>query len=355
MNLFAVTDYDQKIYQEELHNFLPDKIIDIHTHVWLDSISKLNKAVTPKRSVTWPSLVAKDNPVEDLRETYRLMFPGKEVSALIFANGVHKGNIKESNDYIAQAAKKSGYPALYYSHPEQTDEELYNEIQAHGFLGLKSYLDLSKEYLPEAEIRIYDFFPHHQLNLINKLGLIIMLHIPRIDRLKDPVNLAQILEIKEKYPNIKLIIAHVGRAYCDGDVGNAFDVLSKADDLLFDFSANTNTNVFTKLIDSVGPKRILFGSDMPILRMRARRIDENGYYINLIPPGMYGDPKQDNHLREVSEEQADKLTFFMYEELLAMKEACRRTGMDSKDIDYIFYANGKNLIDDVKLNLQKQM
>ena len=37
MALFEVTAYDKKIYEEELRDFLPDKILDVHTHVWLDS------------------------------------------------------------------------------------------------------------------------------------------------------------------------------------------------------------------------------------------------------------------------------------------------------------------------------
>ena len=37
MALFEVTAYDKKIYEEELKDFLPDKILDVHTHVWLDS------------------------------------------------------------------------------------------------------------------------------------------------------------------------------------------------------------------------------------------------------------------------------------------------------------------------------
>ena len=36
MALFEVTAYDKKIYEEELKDFLPDKILDVHTHVWLD-------------------------------------------------------------------------------------------------------------------------------------------------------------------------------------------------------------------------------------------------------------------------------------------------------------------------------
>ena len=51
---------------------------------------------------------------------------------------------------------------------------------------------------------------------MDELGAIVMLHIPRNGRLKDPVNLAQIMEIKQEFPNIRLIIAHIGRAYTRG-------------------------------------------------------------------------------------------------------------------------------------------
>ena len=36
MALFEVTENDRRIYEEELKDFLPDKILDVHTHVWLD-------------------------------------------------------------------------------------------------------------------------------------------------------------------------------------------------------------------------------------------------------------------------------------------------------------------------------
>ena len=34
MALFEVTDYDKKIWEEELKDFLPEKFIDCHTHVY---------------------------------------------------------------------------------------------------------------------------------------------------------------------------------------------------------------------------------------------------------------------------------------------------------------------------------
>ncbi len=357
MSLFNVTEYDKQVYEEQLKDFLPSKIIDIHTHIWLkkDAAKIEKKAGEVKRTVTWPSMVAEDNSIEDLQETYRLMFPDKEVSALVFAGGAvgNEPGLPVINSYVSQSAKKSGFPALYYSHPTQSGEQIEQAVVQGGFLGLKSYLDLAPKYLPEAEIRVLDFFPKHQLKVIDRLGGIIMLHVPRHARLKDPVNLAQILEIKQQFPNLKLIIAHIGRAYCEVDVGNAFDVLSESADLLFDFCANTSEFAMTKLLESVGPKRVLFGSDMPILRMRMRRIEENNAYINLIPPGLYGDPSLDSHLREVSKEEGEKMTFFMYEEILAFKRASETVGLCKSDIEDAFYNNSRNMLDEVASNIYK--
>ncbi len=352
MSLFEVTAYDKEVYESELRDFLPEKMIDIHTHVWLAKL-RPPKALKPgevKRTVTWPSLVAKDNSIEDLLETYRLMFPGKEVTPLIFANAGRE-HLDACNEYVRECAARTGVPALYYSRPEQSAEEVEQHIREGGFLGVKSYLDLSPAYLPVGEIRIFDFFPHHQLAMLDKIGGIVMLHIPRNGRLKDPVNLAQILEIKQKYPKLRLIIAHIGRAYTEFDVGNAFEVLAPCTDLMFDFCANTCEYAMTRMLEAVGPRRAMFGSDLPILRMRMRRIEENNTYINLVPPGLYGDPKQDPHLREVSEEEGKRMTFFMYEEILAFKRAAKTVGLNAADIERCFYGNARELLDGARRDI----
>ena len=144
MALFEVTDYDKKIWEEELKDFLPDKIIDIHTHVHLkENFDPLPEGVKapPKK---WTALVAEDNSIEDLQETYRLMFPGKNVKALMFINA--KGLIK-NNEYVAKVSKKSGWPGLYYSHPEQSADEVEQKIREGGFLGVKSYFVLSPKLI----------------------------------------------------------------------------------------------------------------------------------------------------------------------------------------------------------------
>ena len=56
MALFEVTAYDKKVYEEELKDFLPDKMLDIHTHVRLTKNNPPKKPGEVKRTVTWPSL-----------------------------------------------------------------------------------------------------------------------------------------------------------------------------------------------------------------------------------------------------------------------------------------------------------
>jgi uncharacterized protein len=346
MNIDKMLDYnscDRSFYEKNIKRYLPEKMIDIHTHIWLKGhIGQMTAA--PARTVAWPSMVAADNSVEDLIQTYLILFPGKTVTPMVFSQVVPECDLQSGNEYVRDCAAKHGFPSLMVMRPELDADEMEKSIKAKGFNGIKVYLTFSKAYIPEKEIRIYDFVPHHQLEVLNRRGLILMLHIPRDGRLGDPVNLEQLAEIDREYPDISVIIAHVGRAYCPEDVKNAFEVLTKTNNLLFDISANTNPEVFEKLINFIGPKRILFGSDLPVLRMRSGRICENGRYINLVPKGFYGDVSKDLHMREIDGPDAQKLTFLLYEEIDAFRRASEKCGLDHKDIEDIFYNNARRII-----------
>jgi len=337
--LFELKAVDREFYQQRLQTFLPTTLIDIHTHVWLDKLKSKQKDAA-LRAVTWPNRVALDNSIGDLMETYRLMFPGKEVVPLIFGMSLsHQDDIDAGNEYVSECARQSRFPALVFADPKWGEAEFEERIASRKFLGAKVYLTRSDPRIPERDIQIYDFLPHHQLRVLDRHGWVVMLHIPRPGRLRDPLNLAQIIEIEKQYPNVKVIIAHVGRAYCPEDIGNAFEVLAETQKVLFDISANTCTKTFEQTIRAVGSKRILFGSDLPILRMRMRRICEGGNYVNLIPRGLYGDVSGDPHLREVDGKDADLLTFFMYEEIEAFRRAAMNTGLTKNDIEAVFYGN----------------
>ncbi|MBN1446181.1 MAG: amidohydrolase family protein [Candidatus Omnitrophica bacterium] len=338
---FEVKTVDEKFYEEKIRNFLPGRIIDVHTHIWLKGRG-CNSAVRDG-VVTWPSRVAEENSAEDLMDSYKLLFPGKEVIPLLFNSPIVSKNLDILNRYVIQSAEKYKLPSLMLCRPDWTAEKFSERLEEGNFLGVKPYLNFAPADIPGDKVCIFDFMPRHQLEALNRTGKILLLHIPRPGRLKDKVNLAQMLEIERRYPEIKLIIAHVGRAYCPEDIGDAFSVL-KDTKMFFDISANTNEKVFLQLIEAVGPGRILFGSDMPITRMRMRRICENGIYINFVPSGMYGDVSGDKNMREVSGAEAEELSFFLYEEIYAFLTAAGKTGLGKNEIERVFYSNAAELL-----------
>ena len=90
--LLEIRDVDRRFYREKLESFLPDRIIDAHTHVWLKDF---RKAPPTGRAVTWPLRVAEQGPVEELIETYRLLFPGKSVRPQMFSFiESHRGRLR---------------------------------------------------------------------------------------------------------------------------------------------------------------------------------------------------------------------------------------------------------------------
>ena len=344
MALLDVKPYDKQYYEEILKPFLPQKFIDCHTHVWLMEHDP-NKTL---RSGTqnWPGLVAKENSIEDLNETNRLLFPDNKVISVLYGDCAVSIDRKAVNGYVAEKAIANDFPALYLCHPDTPAEELERIILENPvFKGIKVYLQFAPAYLPADEIRIYDFLTKEHLAVCDKHGWVVQLHIARPKRLADPVNYIQLLEIEQNYPNLQLIVAHLGRAYANEDVGGALDYLKNTQKTVWDFTANTNDWVMEQVMKYFGPERFIYGSDFPIFRMKARRTVENGVYINEIPQGQfpYESVKNDSHMREIPYPEAEKITFFIYEEMNACRLACQRLGLGKEDVEKIFYSNSARI------------
>lgn len=330
-------------WHARLDGFLPAKIIDMHAHIWKKTFEV--GARPDLRGAQWASKVAAQNSLEDLLGDYASLFPGKKVLPLLFGWPERFIHLEVNNRWVSEQAARHHLPALYLSVPETPPGVLEVEVSSGGFLGLKPYLEFAPSHIHSNDITIYDFLPHAQLEAANAHGWIVMLHIPRSGRLKDPVNLAQMVEIERRYPNVQLVIAHLGRAYCEEDLGDALETLRRTERMMFDFSANTNSAVMQAFIDQLGSQRLVFGSDLPITHMRMRRFCEKGTYINLVPPGIYGDLRSDPQMREVSPDQARDITFFLYEELMAFMLAAQHARLSEAEIEAVFFGNARRLLD----------
>ena len=332
----TVTDYDKQVYENEIKDFLPKEFIDFHIHMYKNTFKRNGDH---NGGSTWPSKAANEMTYEQMADCFERLFPENKVTPLVFGSCLQ--DFDQVNNYVMEESQKHGFPTLYRSSYDMDANELERRVIEGGFLGLKPYLSNCPPYIPTKEIRIFDFLPHEQLEVANKHGWIIMLHIARDGRLKDPVNIAQLMEIEEKYPNVKLVVAHIGRAYSKEDIGNAFEILGKTKNMYFDFTANLCDDAIRECIKAVGPKRLIFGSDLPIAILRLYRITEDGVYYNVVPRGLYGDVAGEPHMRETDETD---VTLMIYEQILAMKRVAKELNLTKEDIYDIFAGNAKRLL-----------
>lgn len=329
---------DLPFYKQHLKNFLPDKIIDVHAHSSNNPPRKKNESFPSY----WPEWVTFGcgMPLPNLLDAYLKLFPGKDIFPVCFPNPTDdRENLSKQNRYLAQELEQYEHAfGFLLTLPEWSRKELSEQMKIGRFRGIKPYLRTVND-VPIEEITIFDFLPHHHLELAEEKGWIVMLHIPRRERLADEVNIAQIKEICEKYPSLKLIVAHVGRAYCTRYAKEGLPKLRKCDSILYDISANCNQTVFEMLVEEVGPKRVLFGSDLPIVAMRAKRECEGDQYINYIRHADW----EDSHTRRRPEEE-DSYTFFLYEEIFAFRKTAESCGLTDNDIEDVFFNNAYRLL-----------
>jgi len=207
---------------------------------------------------------------------------------------------------------------------------------ADGFLGIKPYPDLAPQGSEDAST--FDFAPHAHLAMLNALGGVLMLHLPRRGRIADPNNISELKELRQKYPLIRLIVAHIGRAYCLPTALAGLPHFADDPGICFDTAANLNADVFQYELETIGPERILYGSDLPVTMMRGVREHVGDKYIN------YTDgPFSWNTNRKTPEEEA-AYTFYLYEELRALIKAVERAGMGKAEFEQIMYTNAAKLL-----------
>jgi len=327
---------DRVIYEEELAGWLPSKIIDCHVHIGL---REHWGPIDPARvKDMWALDVANHQSWQDLRMTSRALFPRQEVHVVAFACVAREVDISAENSYVrAGLSDPSNHAVGLFATRPDWDADLIREAMSQGFLGIKPYPDLAER--DTTEISIYDFLPRAHLAAVDALGGMLMLHLPRAGRVGDPDNVREVLEISDKYPNITIVLAHVGRAYCLPTARRGLPSLAGRENIYYDIAANLNADVFRYVIDELGPGRLLYGSDLPITTMRGVREHVGEQYFNYTD-GAYSWNTQ----RKPPEEEA-KYTCYLYEELRALIRALEGLGLGKDTCEQILYSNCAALID----------
>ncbi len=343
--VWGYNDVDRAFWAEHFESWLPHRILDAHTHI-MDSKFRLRPMTEAMRRQYWVNEVFEpiDFPTAD--RCLKLVFPNREVKCVAFGVPDLDFDLEAGNAYVQQGCQQRGWSSLIVIRPQWSAEKIAAELDRPGVIGVKPYYSLISENRDtrdaHLEAGIFDFLPHHILEVLDACHAWVTLHVPKAARLGHPDNLREIRELRRRYPNVVLVIAHLGRCYTEAHALEALPGLADDPGIYFDTSAVLNPASHRVALEHIGPERILYGTDNPILYMRGRRQYSDRTYVNRTSY-----PFHFNRDREPAEIEAG-YTLYMYEDLRAIQQACEELGLtDRRHVEAIFHDNARRLIESV--------
>lgn len=329
-----------KFYYNEVSPILPSEILDFHAHTWSSDDWKFKPWETQKDGGNY-MVAEEDYPPEKLLADGQKCFPDKQYKAVIFGYPTPAVDLEKDIQFVANAAKKNKnlYPLIMagkdFNIPK---EQLREQLQSGGFLGYKVFLNwLGDNY---GNVRIEDMLSDNEMSLANELGLIVLLHVPRADRLADPEIQRGVQWLAKDYPNAKIVLAHCGRCYLPTEMKKAIRSIINLPNVVMDTSAVMDSLTLQIAMEAIGPERLLYATDFPVTAMKGRRVRIMDHWVDVVL-----NEYPDSAYRVKSD--GIRATYMAVEIVVAIRDAAERVGISDKQRNGIFHDNGMKLLNNV--------
>jgi predicted TIM-barrel fold metal-dependent hydrolase len=332
---------DRRIYEDEFRDWLPHRILDAHVHVFDESAFPATYVFPPK------SVYRKFGcryTLEDCLKIAEALLPGHEYAMLSFGNPDREADIDASARYTGTISDNSRYFGLSLIDPSEPVAKVEERIRENRLLGYKPYHNLVRNKATN-DVTVFDMVSPEQMELADRLGLVIMFHIPRAERLADPLNQRQMVEFCRRYPNVNIIWAHIGRAYFMRGVQGFLDGIAACPNAYIDTAMVNHPGVLEYAFRNFPRERILFGSDAPIAWLRGKSVEINHQYAYLMG--------EDYAIGSTIYDAKHVVSFtsFFYEQLRGIREGAEKSGLSREELNGLFFENARRLlIDTVKRN-----
>ncbi|MEW6355272.1 MAG: amidohydrolase family protein [Planctomycetota bacterium] len=321
---------NMNIFREEIDDFLPTKILDFHVHVFPEAI------MSPDHE-GWSAggHRIRRYTLDELRGDLADLYPGRDCYAVCFGTPHRDMDSVINNDYVARECDHKRFFPFRLIRPEEDPDAVRRDIIERRFLGLKPYLRYVDTPDPN-DVEIIDMLPDPLMAVADELGLLVMLHVPRKERLADAKNQEQVVEMANRFPNATIILAHIGRAYYLKNIVGHLDRIAPLPNVYFDVAMLNHWEVLEYFFANVEPHKVLYGTDLPIAVAPGKSIEINHQYT-YVTPVPWELSITDDHGKLV-------FTSFAYEELRAIRKAVERLGLSRKFVEDMFFRNGMKLI-----------
>ena len=334
------------LWADELMAWVPDVIFDAHVHLGppgvMGTISPERRqlAISTFTSLTW----------EELEGVYRRLYRGKRVAGLIaFGFPLREVKLKAANRYILDLMKHSpGLKGFLLAHPTDLEptRAVFNEALDQGvrFCGVKPYFDfLGKDVFQTA---MPEFIPEPLLEFMSRERLILMLHTSG-SGMGDAANQDYLRSLMERFPRIRIILAHMGRYlepgqfHCFCDSG-----LLEYPTLYLEMSSASLTEVYRRVLSEPSMHdRLLFGADLPFGLITGVEAWSPTHGPIFVTRDRY--PWSDPALQESSRSERDRLTYNTYHTIKALKDALESMRFPPEQVEAVkqgvFFGNAASL------------
>lgn len=328
MTDWVITDQDRELFAKELDSFVPDRIFDAHAHLY--RVADFAEDRVPGLAAAGPGvagLAAFDQAIGDLtpnRPTEGLFFPFPHVTM----------DTDAANQFLFdELRQRPGSRGQMLVTPTMDPELIRETVRRCGFVGLKCYHVYSRRSRT-FDSTIEEYLPEEQVRIAHEEGLSITLHIVRARALADSGNQETIRMYCQKYPGMRLILAHAARGFNPHHTIAGIESLRGLDNVWFDTSAVTDSGAIESIINTLGHERVLYGSDFPVSHLRGRcvALGDTFFWISA-----------ENTKLEVP--YADlQLALVGHESLRTLKVAALATRLTDSQVEDIFLHNARQLI-----------
>ena len=309
---------------ETLQDNLPDRILDVHAHLY--RLSDLGKQSAPYI----------DGPAEAgaalWRETME-QFVGrdKELSAYHVAPPCETAEqIEACNAYVfREAASHPESRALALIAPETGRDRVEQYLENSAVVGLKPFSYYADYDGPKGDAPLATFLPEWAWECAHDHGLMMLVHLMRRDSLSDPLNYEEIRKKALRYPNARLMLDHCGRGFNARTIIEGVNYVRDLKNVYFDTSSICEIPPMAAVLKGAGLDRVVFGSDFPLTQMRGRSITAGDGFIWLT----------NENVDWKSYKGLCAPVLLGIENLRALLQTAELLGMNRSDMENLFYHN----------------
>lgn len=252
---FSFSDVEKEKALETCER-MPDEIIDVHVHCLLSShITDIDIRAYRHILSSFPFFS-----LEMSRLANQIFFLNKNVYSLRFGMVFRGVDYRMMNRYLVENVPLSDKVALFGV--AEDEEYTIQELQTSKYAALKMYY---LHNLPTAT-KICEVFTPKILKVVESMGIPIILHLPTMIA----YSIDEIIELKQRYPELKATICHLGSSEQDlPGLAESFERFAKDTDFMMDTSMNHQIKSIRLALNTLGLNRIMFGSDAPINLLRS--------------------------------------------------------------------------------------